>query len=290
MRVLILGATGMLGQALMREASKRAFQAKGAARRGTDFSIDITDDQALIDVIKNIRPEIIINSAAIVNHANCEKDPGLAYSVNARPVSVLAESAIKTGAYLVQISTDHYYTGDSDFRHSESSPVRLINEYARTKFAGEIFALTCPGALVVRTNIVGFRYKKEQPSFAEWVIQTLKEGSPMKMFDDFFTSSIHVAQLSIALFDALKKRPCGILNLASRDVSSKKTFIEAVASRMGWSLANASVGSVKELPGAPRAESLGLDVAKAEKLLGYQLPTLNEVIESLMNEYEEKLK
>lgn len=290
MKVLILGVTGMLGQALVREATRCGFEVTGAARSGADIHIDATDDPTLINAVKQIQPDIIINTVAIVNHTNCEKDPGAAYLVNARSVGVLAETAIQTGAYLVQISTDHYYTGDSDSKHSESSPIRLVNEYARTKYAGELFALTCPDALVVRTNIVGFRYKKGQLSFVEWVIQTLKEGLPMKMFDDFFTSSIHVGQLSTALFDIFEKRPAGILNMASRDVSNKKTFIEAVALRMGWSLSQASVGSVTELPGAPRAESLGLDVGKAEGLLGYHLPTLGEVVESLMKEYKEGSK
>ena len=289
MRVLVLGATGMLGQASMTEAMKRGICATGVARSGADVSIDIADSRQLKKVIEQLRPEVIINTIALTNIETCEKEPCLAYLINARSVNVMAEYARENGAYLIQISTDHYYTNDCDSRHAETSPVRLINEYTRTKFAGENFALTCPGALVVRTNIVGFRHKhkKDQPTFAEWVIQTLKNGLPITLFDDFFTSSIHVAQLSTALFDILDKHPCGILNLASRDVFNKKVFIEAIASCLGYSLSYARTGSVLESADVPRAESLGLDVTKAEKILGYRLPTMLEVVDSLISEYKE---
>ena len=289
MRVLVLGATGMLGQALMIEARRRGINAIGVARSGADISLDIADAIHLKKTLEQLRPEVIINTIAITNILACEKKPCLAYFVNARSVSMLAEYARENGAYLIQISTDHYYTNDRDSRHAETSPVRLINEYTRTKFAGENFALTCPRALVVRTNIVGFRHKhkKDQPTFAEWVIQTLKNGLPIILFDDFFTSSIHVAQLSTALFDILDKHPYGVLNLASRDVFNKKVFIEAIASCLGYSLSYARTGSVLESADVPRAESLGLDVTKAENILGYRLPTMMEVVDSLISEYKE---
>lgn len=289
MRVLILGATGMLGQAIVREASNRKIDVIGAARSGTDISLEITDDRSLKYVIEHVRPTIIINAVALVSLLNCEQNPCFAYLVNARPVGLLAEISHKIGAYLIQISTDHYFTNDRDFKHPETSSVRLLNEYARTKYAGEKFALTCPGALVIRTNIVGFRRKnkKEQPTFVEWVIQTLEKGLPITLFNDFYTSSIHVKQFSSVLFDLFDKRPEGVLNVASRDVSNKKTFIEAIASRLGYSLSNTTLGSVLKLTDVPRAESLGLDVTRAEQILGYNLPAMNEVVDSLICEYKE---
>ncbi len=83
-------------------------------------------------------------------------------------------------------------------------------------------------------------------------------------------------------------RPSGILNLACSEVFSKKEFIEAYALRNRYDLKAMIVGSVKSLPGPSRAESLGLDVSRSEMLLGYPLPGLAEVAESLWNEYRKK--
>ncbi len=287
MKVLVLGATGMLGQALMYEARERGINLAGASRNGPDIHVDMTDDKALREAVDSFCPEVIINTVAITNLSICENDPGLAYLVNAKPVGVLAEISRNNNAYLVQVSTDHYFTGDRDTKHLEDSPVCLLNEYARTKYTGERFALTCSKGLVVRTNVVGFRYKKGSPTFLEWVIQSIENDLPITLFDDFFTSSIHVKQFSGALFDILDRFPTGILNFASREVSTKKIFIESIATRLGYKLSNAKVGSVLELSDVRRGESLGLDVTKAETMLGYKLSTLDEVIESIISEYED---
>ena len=290
MKALVIGSTGMLGQALMREMESRGIDAIGIARSGADISCDIVDDQTLSDIILSIKPQIIINSAAIVNLAKCEENPGYAYLINTRSASVISEIARKAGIYFIQISTDHYYTGDCTIKHAEEHPIRLMNEYARTKYAAERFVLTNPNALVVRTNIVGFRNKIKTQTFVEWAIQNIKNNFPMTLFDDYFTSSIHVTQFSSALLDIIEKRPNGVLNLASREVFSKKTFICALAKKIKYPLTDVKISSVFDAGGASKAESLGLDVGKAEAILGYELPTLDEVITSIVEEYEDGVK
>ena len=290
MKALVIGSTGMLGQALMCEMKRRGIDVIGIARSGADISCDIVDDQTLSNIILSIKPQIIINSAAMVSLAKCEENPDYAYLINARSASIIAEIARKAGIYYVQISTDHYYTGDCNIKHTEERPIQLINEYARTKYAAERFTLTNPNALVVRTNIVGFRNKIETPTFVEWAIQNIETNSPMTLFDDYFTSSIHVTQFSSALLDIIEKSPNGVLNLASREVFSKKTFICALAKKVGYALTNVKTSSVFDASGASRAESLGLDVGKAEAILGYELPILDEVITSIVKEYEDGVK
>lgn len=290
MKALVIGSTGMLGQALMHEIKKRGIKVVGIARSGADISCDIIDEQTLSSLILSVKPQIIINSAAMVSLAKCEENPDYAYLINARSASIISEIAFKRGIYFIQISTDHYYTGDSNQIHKEEHPIRLVNEYARTKYAAEKFTLTNPNALVVRTNIVGFRNKNEAPTFVEWSIQNIENGSPMTLFDDFFTSSINVSSFSSALLDIIEKNHTGVLNLASREVFSKKTFICALAKKMGYPLTNIKTGSVLDAGDICRAESLGLDVGKAEAILGYELPTLNDVITSIVKEYKNGTK
>jgi dTDP-4-dehydrorhamnose reductase len=285
MSILILGSTGMLGQTLMAEAQARNIQAYGAAKEHTEYLCDVSNDQDLSNLIRSLKPSVIINTVAIIDHMLCEKDPGHAYCVNARPASVIASLAQEIGAYVVHISTDHYYCDDGDKKHSEQDPVLLFNEYARTKYIAEVLALTYALTLVVRTNIVGFRYEKERPTFVEWIINSFNNKQPMTLFDDYFTSSIDVYHFSKILFDLIEKKPTGILNISSSDVSSKKDFIESFAVGMKFDVSNVTTGSVKKLQGARRANSLGLDVSRAQTLLGYSFPTKDMVIERLIKEY-----
>ena len=236
---------------------------------------------ALLD---RMRPTVIWNAAAIVGLTACEDDPGLAYQVNARGVAVLAEAAARTGARLVQVSTDHFFVGDGDASHAEDAPVRLLNEYARTKFAGERFALNLPGALVLRTNITGFRQLPAEPTFVEWVLRAIEEDAPVRLFTDFYTSTLDAASFARAACDLVDTGTAGLFNLASSEVCNKKRFVQNMAARLGKTLSRASDGSVSELQ-PTRANSLGLDVSKAEAKLGYGLPDLNTVVDNLVSEY-----
>lgn len=286
-KVTILGATGMLGRAMAAEGRRRRHSVIGIARSGADINIDVGNADELDAALICTQPDIVINCAAMTGVDACENDPGRAYLVNARPASILAESAAKLGAYMIQISTDHFFSGDGAVLHGEAAPVTLLNEYARTKYAGEAFALTDPGALVVRTNVVGFRGQAGNPTFVEWVIHALRHRLPVTLFDDYFTSSIDVGQFSAALFDLLPARPSGVLNIGACRASSKKEFVEALAKGLDLPTEHCAAGSVRSLSGAPRAESLGLDVSRVEQLLGRALPDLRDVVDSLSQEYRE---
>ncbi|PZM67283.1 SDR family oxidoreductase [Paenibacillus dendritiformis] len=286
MKILLLGATGMLGQSILKESKLRNIEICGIARNNSDLNINILEDKDLVKAVLEVYPDVIINAAALVNLAECENNPGLAYRINARPVAILAKLAATMNACLVQISTDHYYQKNRVKQHTEDHPVTLVNEYARSKYSGEMFAITAPRHLIIRTNIVGFRNKVGSPTFVEWVIESLKEKKRICLFDDFYTSSISVSQFSKVLFDLIEKGTSGVLNVASREVSSKKTFIEHLARRFDFSLDCAESGSLHMNSTIERADSLGLDVSNCEKILGYNLPELKDVIEDLFNEYQ----
>ncbi len=288
MKLLLFGATGMLGQALSAEARLRGYLVVGIARKNADVCIDITNDIDVETLIRRENPDVIINAAALINLQICSERPDLAYQINSRSVGVISNLARKVNALFVQISTDHYYTGDLKEKHSETSPIYLMNEYARTKYAGEMFALTNPSALVVRTNIVGFRGSSESNTFVEWVIDCLAEGRSITAFNDYYTSSIDVRHFSKILFDLLALKAHGTINVCSKEVYSKKEFIEELAAGLGYKGDFISAGSVQNIhDGICRAESLGLSTDLAEQLLGYEMPGIKDVISSLTKEYIE---
>ena len=283
---MVIGATGMLGQKIVVEAQARGLSPLGVARSGSDIDLDITDDAALAAVLATHRPDLVINCAAIIDIGECENDTAAAYRINARAVAVLAGLCREGDIKLVQVSSDHYFTGDGDAPHDEAAPVTLLHDYARTKYAAEAFALTAPGALVARLNVIGLR-GWQKPTFAEWAIEAINGDAEITLFEDSFVSSIDTGACARALFDLVDAGAGGIFNLGSRQVFSKQALIEALASAMGRKMTRAKTGTVRSLDVA-RAESLGLDVTKSEKLLGYRLPTLQQVATALIGEYEGK--
>ena len=214
----------------------------------------------------------------------CERELDAAHRVNAEAVGVMAQACARPGISLVQVSADHFFTGDRDRLHDETAPVHLVNEYARSKFAGEALAMAAPKALVVRTNVTGLR-GWPRPTFFEWAVDALRHRKPMVLFGDYFTSTIDTGSLARAILDLVDRKASGLINVAAREVASKRQFMEALAQVMGMKLDWAAEGSVRSLS-VRRAESLGLDVSRAESLLGYQLPDFRTVIERLVASME----
>ena len=284
MRVLVVGSTGMLGQAVTAAAVRRGDAVVTAARACADIALDVTDDAAVQAAVADAGAEVVVNCTAIVSLAECERDPALAYRVNARAVAVLAEAAHRTGAQLVHVSTDQYWLGDGRAVHGEGAPVRLVNEYARSKYAGEAFALAYPEALAVRTNVTGFRGASGRPTFIEWVTEALEGGEPMTLFDDFYTSTLDAPALAVAMLDLVAAGQAGLVNVASSQVASKKEFIEAVARELGADDREFQTASVRSLD-PPRPDSLGLDVSAAERALGRPLPDLDQTVAALVAQH-----
>lgn len=285
MKTLLLGSTGMLGQAAAAEARRRGLALRTAARRNAEIALDIADEKALSQVLENERPALIFNCAALTDLDACEHDPLAAWKVNARPLAFLAGWARRNGAKLVHVSTDQFFTEGAGAIHDEKAPVSLVNEYARSKFAGEAFALTDANALVLRTSIVGIR-GWERPTLAEWAIGVALNDEPATLFRDAWSSSIDVAGFARAAFDMAAAGACGLYNLAASEVYTKEEFTREIARQLGRKLTRAVSGSVQGLSTA-RAHCLGLDSGRAEALLGRKMPKLTEVVASVLHQYNE---
>jgi dTDP-4-dehydrorhamnose reductase len=283
MKMLLLGATGLAGQAVARAAFARGCRIRTVARNGADVACDIAEGDKLHKLLTRESPDVAVNAAAVVNIDACAADPGRCWRVNARPAGILAEWSQRTRRPILHISTDHFFSGPGPARHSESEPVTLINEYARTKYAAEAMALTSREALVLRTSIVGLR-GWGTPTLAEWAIDGVLEDREMMLFYDAWTSSLDTSTFASAalelLFDA---RARGVVNLAAREVYSKEAFVREMAHQLRRTLSHVTSVSIHDVvPG--RATNLGLSVAKAEGFLRRSLPDLSQVVRQILSE------
>ena len=284
MNVLIMGGTGLLGRALASEARQCGHEAVTMARTGADFNFDAGAESALKSALNTTDPDLVINAAALVSHEACEKDPAAAWRINAHPALVLANWSRETNRPFVHISTDHYFDGDGARAHDETAPVVLLNEYARSKHAGEQYALSAGKALVLRTAIAGFH--PDGRGFAAWALNALASGEPLTLFEDYYGSVIDTRAFAAAAFDLVQAGAHGLYNLASREVSSKADFIRALAEAAAMDLTDAKSGSAKALE-PRRALSLGLDVGKAEHKLGHALPDRKTVCAALVRQWKD---
>ncbi len=280
-RYLVIGATGLLGQALMGELRRRKFTSAGLARKGADIAADITDDAGISALIAELSPGIVINIAALIDVGACERDPDRAAGINGHAVGIIAKACRKSESKLVQISTDHFYTGDGSATHDEAAPVTLLNEYARSKHAGETCAGDNDDALIIRTNFTGWRGVPNAPTFLEWAVSAIRAGEEMTAFEDFYTSTLDAPSCARAIVDLAESGLSGLVNLGARDVASKKEFLFMLANALGGDTSHIRTGSVLGLT-PRRAESLGLDSSRAQALLDWELPDTATAIDRLL--------
>lgn len=291
-RILILGKTGLLAQAVTKVAIKNGYEVSQITRsQGVDLACD-NAGEVLDEAYKRFSPSLIFNATGITDLEMCEKNPKQAWLLNARLPALIACLANQTQCPWVHISTDHYFNGFENFLHKESESPNPPNEYAISKLAGEKMALTSPSALVIRTNIIGKRGWANQPNFAEWVLRCLNEQTPIDIYTDTWASSIEVGQFANLALQLAESGETGLMNLACSESISKAELIEKFAIRSGF---GTHLLNKVETPSAVfgktrRANSMGLDCTKAQLRLSkisLSLPNADQVVCALVKSFSE---
>lgn len=186
-RILVIGATGQLGQELL-EAMRTLGQVFGAARHpraipwGPRIHIDLERADAIRSAVGEVRPAIILNAAAYTAVDKAEEEPKLARTVNAMAPGILAEEAQRLDALLVHYSTDYVFDGEASKPYSEEDPANPINAYGRSKWEGEE-AIRAVGAphLIFRTS---WLYSTRGKNFLSTVLTKAKSERELKIVND----------------------------------------------------------------------------------------------------------
>lgn len=278
MRVLLLGATGLLGPYLG-DAAAALGSVTRSGFRGGDVACDATDPAALAALVGDATPDLTVNAIGYTDVDGCENDPALADRLNRQVVANIVAAA-PADATLLHISTDQVYPGtDAPYGEDVTDP---INEYGRSKRAGETEALRHPNALVLRVNFFGPSQTPGRKSLSDWMIASLANGDPMTLFEDSLFSPLHLESVGRFAMQAVERGLRGVYNLGCRDGASKADFGYAIARHLGLDAGNASRGISADMPGrARRPKDMRMDVGRIEAALGCAMPTLGDEIRRL---------
>ena len=182
MKILLLGKNGQVGWELQRSLSILGEVIACDFDSPADLKADFTDPESLVPLIRRVRPDAIVNSAAHTAVDKAETEPDLARRINALAPGVIAREAAALGASLVHYSTDYVFDGSGSQPRAEDAATNPLSVYGHTKFEGEelIRASGCQH-LILRTSWV---YAARGGNFARTMLRLAAERDELKVIAD----------------------------------------------------------------------------------------------------------
>lgn len=289
MKILLLGATGLLGSTLSQFLMFRGYdiETHGHSNEAAQHHADIIDSREANILLSRIQADIIINLVGLTNIDICEKQPKQAYLANVKSVENITNwiKQENSACHLVHISTDHVY--DSPILHTEEN-IMLSNYYSFSKYAGELIAATVKSS-ILRTNFFGRSLNPKRESLTDWIYRTLSENNPIQVFDDILFSPLSISTLSEMIDLVIKNKPIGVFNLGSHDGMSKADFAFSFANELALPskfMKRTTTDRVTFLK-TYRAKDMRMNSTKFENALRINLPQLNDEIKKVAGEYDE---
>jgi dTDP-4-dehydrorhamnose reductase len=208
-RVLLTGRNGQVGSEL---------QAMLHPVVATDHAaLDLADTDAIRHVVRETKPDVIVNAAAYTAVDKAEGEADLAMRVNGVAPGIFGEEAKRADALLVHYSTDYVFDGAKRTPYLETDPTNPVSVYGRSKLEGEarIRASGCRH-LIVRTAWVYGR----GGNFVRAIIRQAEKGAALRVVNDQFGAPTWARDIARVTSDLLKKQAEGTLNVSAAGVAS----------------------------------------------------------------------
>lgn len=277
MKVVVLGAKGMLGQDLLAAAARA-----GLVVQGYDLpEVDLARDLSGLELLEPC--DWVVNCAAYTDVDGAESDEALAFSVNRDGAARVAEWCAVSGAGLLHISTDYVFDGAKDRPYREDDPANPLGVYGRSKLAGEqsVRAL-CARHIIVRTqSLFGIHGR----NFVSAIAGKLRENPErVPVVSDQRSCPTYTVHLAEAILRLLKLGKTGIVHVSASGSCSWYELACAVADRLKPDVSVVPVPT-SEYPRAARRPAYSvLDKSQYAAWTGVQMPSWLQGMEAYLAE------
>jgi dTDP-4-dehydrorhamnose reductase len=189
MRIVIIGAGGRLGSALV-----RAYRDQFEMLAFDHEQLDLGDENQITDWLTPLDFDVLINAAAMTNVDRCEAERDLAFRINAEAPRLLAAICSEKGAKLIHFSTDYVFDGRKRGPYTEEDPANPISVYGQSKHMGEEHVSNAnPRHLVVRVSWV---FGPGRPSFVDTMIERARTEEQIQAIGDKFSAPTYTHDIA----------------------------------------------------------------------------------------------
>jgi len=292
MRLLVLGANGLLGSNVVASGVARDWEVLGTFHSEAPAidvplsQLDLSVEAEVTRTVEESSPDLVVNCAALTDVDECEEDPERAYEVNATAPGTIAKAARAVGADVVHVSTDYVFDGRSTEPYDETAETNPIQVYGETKLSGECAVRkAAPDALVPRLSFVWgiHRGSKELEGFPEWVRSKLRDAEPVSLFGDQYVTPTRAGQAAAVVLDLVEGGQAGTIHVAARSCVTPYEFGQILATTLDADrvpLRETSMADVDRE--AARPEYSCLDTGLVESLRDEPQPTVEEDVSAVL--------
>lgn len=287
-KVVITGSNGLLGQSLLnlllKEKDKYKIYgfSKGHNRSGRDdfnySSLDITNKDSLTERIQIIRPDYIINTAAMTQVDVCEENKMACDIINVHVVKWLSEMCKNINAHLIHISTDFIFDGKKGW-YAETDAPNPLSYYGLSKLKSEqVLKKSTINYTILRTILVyGKVYDMSRSNIVLWVKESLENKKEITIVDDQFRTPTYVKDLALACKISIDINATGVFNIASSELLSIYEMAKQIAEVFNLDDSYIKPISTSTLnQTANRPIKTGFDLSKTNKELNFYPKTFKD--------------
>ena len=269
MKIAIIGSTGQLGQDLM-----KILQPENEVIGFTHQNLDVTDYNSLF-VLKEGKPDVIINTAAFHKTDQCEEEPLKTFSVNAIGPKNVASVSKEIGATTVFMSTDYVFSGSKKKPYTEDDAPNPINTYGISKLAGELFTKQNPRHYIFRVaSLFGEAGASGKGgNFIETMISKANKNEPIAVVGDMWMSPTYTRDAATAMKKIFELQlPFGIYHLTNQGQCTWFQFTQEIFKLTG---VNPQLKKIETSQMQTRAKRPLFSALKSTKLPYYNIHIRN---------------
>ena len=283
MNILVTGAAGQLGRAMVKAAQGSDNKYIFCDRQ----NLDISNETAVESFVQTQNIDVIVNCASYTAVDKAEDEQETAELINTRAVAAMAEIARKHDAVLIHISTDYVFDGKACVAYTEEAPTAPLNVYGCTKADAECAVLESGCRhIILRTS---WLYGVEGDNFVKRIIEKSAENPVLKVISDQIGTPTFVEDLagliSLIIEENMLDRT-GIYNYSNEGVCSWYDFAHEICAQVGH-LCDVLPCHTDEYPRkAVRPHFSVLDKSKVKKTFGIEIPHWKDSLSLCIRELE----
>ena len=277
-RVVVTGAAGLIGQYLVRSASRWVpdYEVHGLSRA----DLDLTDHAAAERAWHCLNPNMVIHCAALSRTKDCELDPQRARRINVDATAHLAR--LSQDIPFIFVSSGEVFDGQAGW-YQETDEPNPINFYGKTKLEAERFVLQNSRHTVVRIALTAGTSRNGDRSFVEDMCRIARSGTCMTLYTDEYRCPLPAGAIARAIWELVGKEAPGLYHLGGSERVSRWEMGQALLPWYPELQGRLAKGSARDHTGAPRPADLSLRCDKLQALLSFPIPGFRSWLKERMH-------